>query len=44
MVDQVVVENGVRPDEEIYYALKEGSRNKGQMDIEALFAIKPQPR
>src|SRR5450830_884712 len=43
VVDQVVVENGVRPDEEIYYALKPGSRNKGQMDIEALFAIKPQP-
>jgi hypothetical protein len=43
VVDQVVVENGVRPDEEIYYALKEGSRNKGQMDIEALFAIRPQP-
>jgi NADPH-dependent 2,4-dienoyl-CoA reductase/sulfur reductase-like enzyme len=43
VVDQVVVENGVRPDEEIYYAMKEGSRNKGQMDVEALFAIKPQP-
>ena len=43
VVDQVVVENGVRPDEEIYYALKEGSRNKGQIDVEALFAIKPQP-
>ena len=43
MVDQVVVENGVRPDEAIYYGLKEGSRNKGQIDVEALFAIKPQP-
>jgi NADPH-dependent 2,4-dienoyl-CoA reductase/sulfur reductase-like enzyme len=43
VVDQVVVENGVRPDEAIYYALKEGSRNKGQIDVEALFAIKPQP-
>jgi NADPH-dependent 2,4-dienoyl-CoA reductase/sulfur reductase-like enzyme len=43
VVDQVVVENGVRPDEEMYYALKEGSRNKGQIDVEALFAIKPQP-
>ena len=43
MVDQVVIENGVRPDEGLYYALKEDSRNKGQMDIEALFAIEPQP-
>ena len=43
VVDQVVVENGVRPDEEIYYALKDGSRNKGQIDVEALFAIQPQP-
>jgi len=43
VVDQVVVENGVRPDETLYYALKEGSRNKGQIDVEALFAIKPQP-
>jgi NADPH-dependent 2,4-dienoyl-CoA reductase/sulfur reductase-like enzyme len=43
VVDQIVVENGVRPDEGLYYALKQGSRNKGQIDIEALFAIAPQP-
>lgn len=43
VVDQVVVENGVRPDETLYYSLKERSRNKGQMDLEALYAIKPQP-
>ena len=43
VVDQVVVENGVRPDETLYYSLKEQSRNKGQMDLEALYAIKPQP-
>ncbi|MBZ9557745.1 MULTISPECIES: dimethylglycine demethylation protein DgcA [Modicisalibacter] len=43
VVDQVVVENGVRPDEALYYALKERSRNKGQVDIEALYAIQPQP-
>ncbi|MGO2262521.1 MULTISPECIES: dimethylglycine demethylation protein DgcA [Halomonas] len=43
VVDQVVVENGVRPDEALYYSLKEQSRNKGQTDIEALYAIKPQP-
>ncbi|MCY1225638.1 putative N-methylproline demethylase [compost metagenome] len=43
VVDQIVIENGVRPDESLYYALKDGSRNKGQIDVEALFAIKPQP-
>ncbi|MDR9438744.1 MAG: N-methylproline demethylase, partial [Halomonas sp.] len=43
VVDQVVVENGVRPDEALYYALKEQSRNRGQLDLEALYAIQPQP-
>lgn len=43
VVDQVVVENGVRPDEALYYALKEGARNRGQVDIDALFAFEPQP-
>jgi 2,4-dienoyl-CoA reductase-like NADH-dependent reductase (Old Yellow Enzyme family) len=43
VVDQVIVENGVRPDESLYYALKERSRNRGQIDLEALYAIQPQP-
>nr|WP_298249382.1 dimethylglycine demethylation protein DgcA [uncultured Halomonas sp.] len=43
VVDQVVVENGIRPDEVLYYGLKEQSRNKGQVDLEALYAIQPQP-
>ncbi|WP_404295330.1 dimethylglycine demethylation protein DgcA [Halomonas sp.] len=43
VVDQVVVENGVRPDEALYFALKAQSRNKGQLDLEALYAIQPQP-
>ena len=43
VVDQVVVENGVRPDEALYYALKERSRNRGQVDLEALYAAKAQP-
>ncbi|WP_353981569.1 dimethylglycine demethylation protein DgcA [Salinicola endophyticus] len=43
VVDQVVIENGVRPDESLYYALKSRSRNHGQIDIEALYAIAPQP-
>jgi NADPH-dependent 2,4-dienoyl-CoA reductase/sulfur reductase-like enzyme len=43
LVDQIVIENGIRPNEELYYALKSQSRNNGQMDIEAMFDIKPQP-
>jgi NADPH-dependent 2,4-dienoyl-CoA reductase/sulfur reductase-like enzyme len=43
VVDQIVIENGVRPDESLYYALKQGSRNKGQIDVDALFEIRPQP-
>lgn len=43
VVDQIVVENGTRPNEELYYALKAESRNKGQIDVEALFDIRPQP-
>ena len=42
VVDQIVVENGVRPDEALYYELKPGSRNKGQVNIEELFAMQPQ--
>ena len=43
VVDQVVVENGVRPDEALYYELKEQARNHGQLDLEALYAAAPQP-
>ncbi|WP_163836220.1 dimethylglycine demethylation protein DgcA [Spartinivicinus ruber] len=43
VVDQIVVENGIRPDEKLYYELKANSRNKGQIDIEALYDAKPQP-
>jgi pyruvate/2-oxoglutarate dehydrogenase complex dihydrolipoamide dehydrogenase (E3) component len=43
VVDQVVVENGVRPDESLYYALKALSRNAGQVDLHALAANRPQP-
>lgn len=43
VVDQIVVENGVKPDEDLYYQLKDESRNKGQVDLEALFAAKSQP-
>ncbi|KMK44101.1 dimethylglycine demethylation protein DgcA [Pluralibacter gergoviae] len=43
VVDQVVVENGTRPDESLYYALKAESCNRGQIDNETLFAMQPQP-
>ncbi|NRB57847.1 MAG: dimethylglycine demethylation protein DgcA [Salinicola sp.] len=43
VVDQVVIENGVRPDESLYYALKERSRNHGQIELEALYAATAQP-
>ena len=43
VVDQIVVENGTRPNEELYYELKAESRNKGQIDNETLFAAKAQP-
>ncbi|MDV6252977.1 dimethylglycine demethylation protein DgcA [Vibrio sp. EA2] len=43
VVDQVVVENGIRPSEELYYELKAESVNKGQIDVETLFASQAQP-
>jgi len=42
-VDQVVVDNGTRPADELYFALKPDSRNRGQVDFHALFAAEPQP-
>lgn len=42
-VDQVVVENGVLPNESLYWALKDRSVNQGQTDTDALFDAKPQP-
>ncbi len=43
VVDQIVIENGTRANDELYYALKAESRNKGQIDNETLFAAAPQP-
>jgi len=43
VVDQIVVENGIRPNEVLYYQLKAESINKGQMDIEALYEGALQP-
>ncbi|WP_294636379.1 NADH:flavin oxidoreductase [uncultured Aquabacterium sp.] len=42
-VDQVVVENGIKPNDGLYWQLKARSANQGQTDIDALFDAKPQP-
>ncbi|MBJ3775482.1 oxidoreductase [Acuticoccus mangrovi] len=41
-VDQVVYETGTQPLDDVYFALKEGSTNRGEVDIEALIAGRPQ--
>ncbi len=43
VVDQVVIENGTRPNEALYYELKPESVNKGQIDVETLYANAAQP-
>ncbi|HXV26056.1 MAG TPA: NADH:flavin oxidoreductase [Alphaproteobacteria bacterium] len=42
MVDQVVVEHGTLPLEETYFALKELSVNRGEVDYRALISGRPQ--
>ena len=42
-VDQVVIENGITPNDGLYWDLKERSFNKGQTDVHTLFAAQPQP-
>ena len=41
-VDQVVVEHGTLPLDELYFALKPGSINDGAVDLEALIAVRLQ--
>jgi N-methyl-L-proline demethylase len=41
-VDQIVVNHGTRPLDDIYFAMKPGSRNLGAVDYEALVAVRPQ--
>ncbi|MGD9743545.1 MAG: NAD(P)-binding protein [Dongiaceae bacterium] len=41
--DQIVVEHGTVPADEVYLGLKAGARNRGQIDIAALAAGRPQP-
>jgi 2,4-dienoyl-CoA reductase-like NADH-dependent reductase (Old Yellow Enzyme family) len=41
-VDQVVVERGTLPVDDLYFALKPGSRNLGEIDYDAWIANRPQ--
>jgi len=41
-VDQVVVESGTKPMDELYFSLKPLSRNQGEIDYRAFIAGKPQ--
>ena len=42
-VDQVIVNHGTRPLDDLYFDLKPQSANKGAVDYEALVAGQPQP-
>jgi dimethylglycine catabolism A len=42
-VDQVVIENGITPNIELYGALKSKSLNRGQTDLNSLYANERQP-
>ena len=43
LVDQIVIDNGTVPNEQLFDALKTTARNGGQTDLDALFADRPQP-
>lgn len=40
--DQVIVDHGTLPLDELYFALKEGSVNRGEVDVAALLKTRPQ--
>jgi 2,4-dienoyl-CoA reductase-like NADH-dependent reductase (Old Yellow Enzyme family) len=42
IVDQVVVEHGTVPNADVYFALRDGSRNGGELDLDAYLAGRPQ--
>ncbi|QPC44140.1 NADH:flavin oxidoreductase [Kaustia mangrovi] len=44
VADQVIVEHGTAPVDELYHALRGQSANDGVTDIDALLALSPQPR
>jgi N-methyl-L-proline demethylase len=41
-VDQIVVEHGTLPVDDLYFALKPNSSNLGELDYESLIANRPQ--
>lgn len=40
--DQVVVEYGTTPLDDVYFALKDGSTNRGEVDVKAMISARPQ--
>ncbi|HEU5225645.1 MAG TPA: N-methylproline demethylase, partial [Actinomycetota bacterium] len=42
VVDQVIVEHGSEPNDELYLALLDGSSNRGELDVDAFIARRPQ--
>ncbi|HKF33739.1 MAG TPA: FAD-dependent oxidoreductase, partial [Jatrophihabitantaceae bacterium] len=42
VVDQVVVEHGTVPNDDVYAELKDGSTNRGEVDIDAFARVTPQ--
>ena len=44
VVDQVVVEYGTVPNDELYVGLREGSSNDGELDLDAYLGGRPQAR
>ncbi len=44
ITDQVVIEQGTKPMDELFHQLKSQSSNQGATDIEALLALQPQPQ
>ena len=42
IVDQVVVEHGTLPADDLYFELKPASSNLGEIDLDALLAARPQ--
>ncbi len=41
-VDQVIGENGTLPNDEVYFDLKEKSKNRGEVDLRRLIELEPQ--
>jgi hypothetical protein len=43
LIDQVVVEFGTLPEDALYFAMKDASFNRGEVDLQALLGGRPQP-